>query len=53
MKENAIYLETARGDHKKFADTKRSRYVVILLVLLIRWFLLCGEVGGGHWTGEW
>ena len=26
MKEDAFYLERARGDHENFADTKRSRY---------------------------
>ena len=29
MKEDAFYLERARGDLENYADTKWSRYVVI------------------------
>ena len=29
MKEDAFYLERARGDHENFADMKRSRYVFL------------------------
>ena len=43
MKEDAFYLERARGDHENFADTKRSRYVFLGVFLGLVIFLLCSE----------
>ena len=40
MKEDAFYLERARGDHESFADTKRSRYVFLLFFFGLWFFFL-------------
>lgn len=52
MKEDAFYLERSRGDHERFADTKRSRYVLFFSPFLMFWEGgreggVRGETGGG------
>ncbi len=65
MKEDAFYLERARGDHENFADTGRSRcvifYVMSRFLFLFSWLSnLCWELaqrealdGGLDWMGMW